>query len=322
MLGFSYDWSREFSTTDPDYFRWTQWIFLQLFDSWFDSECKWTGPDGKERTGRARPISELPIPEKVQAAGAEAVRRYQDRQRLAYQHEAPVNWCPKLGTVLANEEIIDGKSERGGHPVERVPLRQWMLRITKYGDRLVDGLEGLDWSDSIKSLQTNWIGRSEGAEVDFFIGSGEASEDLDAAFSAWKTRRSGEGFPEDQEADVLRVYTTRPDTLYGATYMVLAPEHPFVDRLTSDEQKAAVDTYRKQAALKSDLDRTDLAKEKTGVFTGGYAVNPVNQARICAFHCSTAAERLAASPAGRIADSQAPRAAWAKRIAWGWSTGT
>ena len=280
MLGFSYDWSREFSTTDPDYFRWTQWIFLQLFDSWFDNECKWTGPDGKERTGRARPISELPIPEKVQAAGAEAVRRYQDRQRLAYQHEAPVNWCPKLGTVLANEEIIDGKSERGGHPVERVPLRQWMLRITKYGDRLVDGLEGLDWSDSIKSLQTNWIGRSEGAEVDFFIGSGEASEDLDAAFSAWKTRRSGEGFPEDQEADVLRVYTTRPDTLYGATYMVLAPEHPFVDRLTSDEQKAAVDTYRKQAALKSDLDRTDLAKEKTGVFTGSYAVNPVNGARV------------------------------------------
>lgn len=280
MLGFSYDWSREFSTTDPEYFRWTQWIFLQLFHSWFDSECEWTGPDGKQRVGRARPISELPIPEKVKAAGEEATRRYQDRQRLAYQHEAPVNWCPALGTVLANEEIIDGKSERGDHPVERIPLRQWMLRITKYGDRLIDGLEGLDWSDSIKSLQKNWIGRSEGAEVDFFVGTEEQSADLDQAFETWKTTRGESGFPEESEADVLRIYTTRPDTLYGATYMVLSPEHPFVDRLTIAEQKQAVETYRKQAALKSDLDRTDLAKEKTGVFTGSYAINPVNGEKI------------------------------------------
>ncbi|MFK7777707.1 MAG: class I tRNA ligase family protein, partial [Gimesia sp.] len=130
MLGFSYDWSREFSTTDPEYFRWTQWIFLQLFESWFDSECEWTGPDGKKRVGRARPIGELPIPEKVKSAGEEATRHYQNKHRLAYQHEAPVNWCPALGTVLANEEIIGGKSERGDHPVERIPLRQWMLRIT------------------------------------------------------------------------------------------------------------------------------------------------------------------------------------------------
>jgi len=280
MLGFSYDWSREFSTTDPEYFRWTQWIFLQLFESWFDPECEWTGTDGKKRVGRARPISELPIPEKVKSAGEEATRHYQNRNRLAYQHEAPVNWCPALGTVLANEEIIDGKSERGSHPVERIPLRQWMLRITKYGDRLIDGLEGLDWSESIKSLQKNWIGRSEGAEVDFFIGSENQTTDLGQAFETWKSTCEASGFSEEPETDVLRIYTTRPDTLYGATYMVLSPEHPFVDRLTLAEQKQAVETYRQKAALKSDLDRTDLAKEKTGVFTGSYAVNPVNGARI------------------------------------------
>lgn len=280
MLGFSYDWSREFSTTDPDYFRWTQWIFLQLFESWFDGECEWTGPDGKKRVGRARPISELPIPDKVKSEGEDAIRHYQNRQRLAYQHEAPVNWCPALGTVLANEEIIDGKSERGGHSVERIPLRQWMLRITKYGDRLIDGLEGLDWSESIKSLQKNWIGRSEGAEVDFFVGSEHESDSLDQGFKIWKASRGASGFPEEPDTDVLRIYTTRPDTLYGATYMVLAPEHPFVDRLTTADQKQAVETYRHQAALKSDLDRTDLAKGKTGVFTGSYAVNPVNGARI------------------------------------------
>jgi leucyl-tRNA synthetase len=134
-LGFSYDWSREFATTDPDYYRWTQWIFLQLFDTWYDSDHVWTGPDGITRTGKGRPIAELPIPADVSSQGAEAIRRFQDQHRLAYQHEAPVNWCPALGTVLANEEIVDGKSERGGHPVERVPLRQWLLRITAYGDR-------------------------------------------------------------------------------------------------------------------------------------------------------------------------------------------
>ncbi|HTN03198.1 MAG TPA: class I tRNA ligase family protein, partial [Planctomycetaceae bacterium] len=169
MLGFSYDWNREIATTDVDYYRWTQWIFLQLFDTWYDADCVWTGPDGVQRTGRGRPISELPIPAEVSAQGDEAVRRYQDSQRLAYQHEAPVNWCPALGTVLANEEVIDGKSERGSHPVERLPLRQWMLRITAYADRLGSELEDLNWPESIKSLQRNWIGRSEGAEVDFAI---------------------------------------------------------------------------------------------------------------------------------------------------------
>ena len=169
-LGFSYDWSREFATTDPDYYRWTQWIFLQLFDTWYDAEHTWTGPDGVTRTGKGRPIAELPIPADVASQGQEAVRRYQDKHRLAYQHEAPVNWCPALGTVLANEEIIDGKSERGGHPVERTPLRQWLLRITAYGDRLANELEDLNWPESIKLMQRNWIGRSEGAEVDFWIG--------------------------------------------------------------------------------------------------------------------------------------------------------
>ena len=274
MLGFSYDWSREFATTDTDYYRWTQWIFLELFDTWYDDECEWTGPDGVQRTGRGRPISELPIPEDVSAQGEEAVRRYQDSFRLAYQHHAPVNWCPALGTVLANEEVIDGKSDRGGHPVERVPLRQWMLRITSYGDRLLTELDDLNWSESIKEMQRNWIGRSTGAEVDFFIGNGEG--DLKNQFAAWNDGRSSASFPEEPGDDVLRIYTTRPDTLFGATYMVIAPEHPFVDRLTTPEQKEAVDDYVRKASLKSDLDRTELAKTKTGIFTGSYAINPVN----------------------------------------------
>lgn len=280
-LGFSYDWSREFATTDPDYYRWTQWIFLQLFDTWYDPKHVWTGPDGVTRTGKGRPISELPIPDEVSRQGAEAVRRYQDRQRLAYQHEAPVNWCPELGTVLANEEIVDGKSERGGHPVERVPLRQWLLRITAYADRLASELDDLNWPDSIKLMQKNWIGRSEGAEVDFFVGdatgqSQPASGAQVASYQVWKATRAKAGFPVQPADDVLRIYTTRPDTLYGVTYMVLAPEHPAVERLTTPERRAAVEAYRQQAATKSDLDRTDLAKGKTGVFTGGYAINPIN----------------------------------------------
>ncbi len=281
MLGFSYDWSREFSTTDPDYFRWTQWIFLQLFDSWYDPACEWTGPDGIERTGRGRPISELPIPANISDAGPEAVRRYQDRHRLAYQHEAPVNWCPALGTVLANEEVIDGKSERGEHPVERLPLRQWMLAITRYAERLLDELDLVNWPDSIKLLQRNWIGRSTGAEVDFFIGGPETTGyGLESEFATWQASRADSGLPVDVPDDVLRVYTTRPDTLFGATYMVIAPEHPLAERLTTDEQRDAVTAYQAQAAAKSDLDRTDLAKEKTGVFTGSHAINPVNGTRI------------------------------------------
>jgi leucyl-tRNA synthetase len=248
MLGFSYDWDREIDTTDPGYVKWTQWIFLQLFDTWYDHEQK-----------RGRPIAELPVPSHVRAKGEPAIREYQDSKRLAYQAEVPVNWCPALGTVLANEEIEDGKSERGGHPVVRMPLQQWLLRITDYADRLLDDLALVDWPESIKKMQQDWIGRSEGAEVIFPL-----AENVG--------REAGESG--------IRVFTTRPDTLFGATYMVLAPEHRLVGVITKPGQRAAVEAYQSQASRKSDLERTELAKTKTGVFTGAYAINPVNNARI------------------------------------------
>jgi len=238
-LGFSYDWDREVNTTDPNYYKWTQWIFLKFFNSYFD-----------EAEQKAKPIEQLPIPADLSKAEKQ---KYIDEHRLAYEDEAAVNWCPELGTVLANEEVIGGISERGGHPVIRKPMRQWMLRITKYAERLLDDLAEVDWPDSIKKLQTDWIGKSVGADVDFKV----------------------DGFNE-----TIRVFTTRPDTLFGATYMVLAPEHPLVDVITTKYKKDAVKKYREDAARKSDLDRTDLAKEKTGVFTGAYAINPVNDAKI------------------------------------------
>jgi len=243
-IGLSFDWSREVNTTDPSYFRWTQWIFLQLYNSWFDPVKK-----------QARPIAELEAERKATHPdeSAEDRREYLDHHRLAYVAEAPVNWCPQLGTVLANEEVVDGKSEVGGFPVVRRPMRQWMLRITAYADRLQDELSGLDWPESIKLLQRNWIGRSEGAEVDFRLPRQKAK---------------------------ITVFTTRPDTLFGATYMVLAPEHELVDKITTVAQRAAVDAYRSEVAQKSDLERTNLAKEKTGVFTGGFAINPVNDQKV------------------------------------------
>jgi leucyl-tRNA synthetase len=262
MLGFSYDWKRVLATTDPEYVRWTQWIFLVLFDTWFDPAAQ-----------KGRPIAELPIPAEVAAAGPQAVAKYRDEHRLAYQSEAPVNWCPALGTVLANEEVVGGVSERGGHPVVRLPLRQWMLRITAYADRLDRELEDLDWPASIKKLQRDWIGRSTGAEVDFVLApAGSAG----VAFEAWKKSRAASGFPDKPGADVLRIYTTRPDTLYGVTYMVVAPEHPLVDALTTPGQRTAIDAYREAAARKSDLDRTDLARDKTGVFTGSHVIHPLS----------------------------------------------
>ena len=230
MLGFSYDWDREIATTDHEYVRWTQWIFLQLYNSYYNKELK-----------KARPVSEL----EEQGLSREEI----DQRRLAYVAEAAVNWSPDLGTVLANEEVEEWKSK--GHRVERRPLRQWMLRITDYAERLIDELEPLDWPESIKLLQRNWIGKSEGAEVDFTL-----------------------------DGETITVYTTRPDTLFGATYMVLSPEHPLVDTVTTPEQKHAVEQYRAQCASKSDLERTDLSKEKTGVFTGAYSVNPVNGKQI------------------------------------------
>jgi len=238
-IGFSYDWQREINTTDPRYYKWTQWIFLQIYNSWFNPE-----------TNRAEPISTY--------RGTDV-----DSVRLAYVADVPVNWCPELGTVLANEEVVDGKSEVGGFPVIRRPMRQWMLRITAYAERLLDELNELDWPEGIKLLQRNWIGRSEGAEIDFPV--------------------PGVGDPAAAVTDPgckIRVFTTRPDTLYGSTYMVLAPEHSLVDLIVTEEQWPAVREYRERAARKSDLERTDVAKEKTGVFTGAYAINPVNGERI------------------------------------------
>src|SRR5262249_38889509 len=253
MLGFSYDWDREIDTTDPDYFKCTQWIFRVLFDTWYDAEAK-----------KGRPISELPIPAEVKAKGDDAVRAYRDGKRLAYQAEVPVNWCAGLGTVLSNEEVIDGKSEVGGFPVVRMPLRQWLLRITAYAERLLDDLAPLGWPESIKKMQRDWIGKSEGAEVDFPVSSSTVT-------GPKSVRITG---------DTIRVFTTRPDTLFGATYMVLAPEHPLVAKITTPEHAAAVKAYQEAAARKSDLERTELAKTKTGVFTGACAINPVNDEAI------------------------------------------
>src|SRR5208282_2504968 len=218
--------------------------------TWYDPEFVWTDLQGRERTGKGRPIAELQIPR-----GTADPDAYRDSKRLAYRAEVPVNWCPALGTVLANEEVIDGKSERGGYPVVRMPLTQWMLRITAYAERLIEDLDELDWPRSIKDMQRNWVGRSEGALVDFPV----------------RTRDGN---------DTIKVYTTRPDTLFGATYMVLAPEHPLVDLVTDLAHRPGVDDYRAAAAGKSDVERTELTKTKTGVFTGAHATNPVNGQQI------------------------------------------
>ena len=262
MLGFSYDWDRVISTTDEEYFRWTQWIFLVLYDTWFDHDLQ-----------KGRPIEELPIPQDVSSKGEIAIGKYRDDHRLAYQADALVNWCSELGTVLANEEVQDGKSERGGYPVKRIPLRQWMLRITDYAERLLEGLDELAWPVGIKKLQQDWIGRSTGAEVDFYIG----NDDLSVQ---WQQERSRNGFPAEPGEDALRVYTTRPDTLFGATYMVVAPEHPLVKKLTCESQRKAVEDYCEKASFKSDRERTDGDRGKTGVFTGSEAVNPVTGTKI------------------------------------------
>ena len=204
QLGFSYDWSREINTTDPEYYKWTQWIFLQLYN-----------------------------------------------QGLAYEEEVAVNWCPELRAVLANEEVVDGKSDIGGHPVYRTPMKQWVLKITKYAESLLNGLEDLDWPENIKELQKNWIGKSEGVEINFSI--------------------------KDSSEEPIKVYTTRSDTLFGATYMVIAPEHPLVDTIVTEKQKKAVEKYIKETQQKSDFDRTEINKDKTGIFTGSYAINPLSK---------------------------------------------
>jgi len=272
-LGYSYDWDREFATTDPDYMRWTQWIFLVLFSTWFDADAEWAGPDGGRRRGKGRPIDELPIPDEIQSRGEAAVRKYRDSFRLAYQAESLVNWCPDLGTVLADEEVINGRSERGDYPVQRIPLRQWMLRITAYADRLVEDLDLLDWPEPIKEMQRNWVGRSEGTEVDFFAGGPDA-------YPAWRAARAVSGFPETADAATIRVYTTRPDTLFGATYMVLAPEHPLVDALTTPACRSDVEDYRRRVAVMSEEDRIAGRGDKSGAWTGGHAINPATGRQI------------------------------------------
>jgi len=242
-LGLGYDWDREINTTDPRYYKWTQWIFIRLYNTWFD-----------ENLQKGRPISELAVPDDIREQGDKAVREYSDNQRLAYYDNAQVWWCEHCRIVCANEEVLtDGTHEKCGNPVTRKNLKQWMLRIPHYADRLLNGLEKLDWPEGVKDMQRNWIGKSTGAEVDFEV----------------------EGTNEK-----LRVYTTRPDTLFGATYMVIAPEHPMVNHLATTERQDAVKAYIQAASLKSDLDRTDLAKDKSGVFTGRYAINPVNGKRI------------------------------------------
>ena len=205
-LGFSYDWSREINTTDPNYYKWTQWIFMQLYN-----------------------------------------------KGLAYEQEVAVNWCPELKAVLANEEVVNGKSDIGGHPVVRLPMRQWILKITDYAESLLDGLDDLDWPENIKELQKNWIGKSEGVEL---------------------------GFDIDGHNDTINVYTTRPDTLFGASYMVLAPEHTLIHSIVTDEQRPKVEAYIEETKKKSDFDRTEVNKDKTGVFTGSYAINPFSKEKI------------------------------------------
>jgi leucyl-tRNA synthetase len=242
QLGLSYDWSREVRTCNADYYHWSQWIFMQLYESWFDREQL-----------KARPIAELSVPPEVESEGGAAITAYIDGRRLAYYSEADVNWCPALGTVLANEEVIDGRSELGGHEVIRKPMKQWMLRITEYAERLLADLETVDWPESLKEMQRNWIGKRHGSEIEF---------------------------PVEGRDDSLGCFTTRPDTLFGCSFFVVSPEHPLVEELTTDEHREAMEAYRESARTMSDFDRTIENREKTGVFIGAHVINPINGRRV------------------------------------------
>ena len=236
-LGLSFDWDREIKTSDSSYYRWTQWIFLKLFNSYYDHELN-----------KAQPIEKLKIPKTL---NEKEIEPFIDSKRLAYVDTIDVNWCEELGTVLANEEVIGGLSERGGFPVIKRPMKQWVMRITDYADRLLDDLFELEWPESIKLSQKNWIGKSEGAKIKFSI-----------------------------DNNFIEVFTTRPDTIFGATYLVLAPEHPLINQITTDEYKKSVSKYLDQASIKSDLERQENEKNKTGVFTGSFALNPISNEKI------------------------------------------
>lgn len=237
-LGFGYDWEREVNTTEPEYYKWTQWMFLKIYNSWYDKNLD-----------KARHIDELPIPDNLKSE--KEIEDYKDEHRLAYISMIPVNWCEELGTVLANEEVDEWKEK--GYTVERKPMRQWMLKITEYAERLLSDLELVDWPNSTKDMQSNWIGKSTGAEIIF------------------KTEKGNEP---------ITVFTTRPDTVFGATYLVLAPEHDLVEKIASDDKKEEIEKYIKVASEKSDLERQELSKEKSGVFTGAYAINPLSGAKV------------------------------------------
>ena len=276
MLGLSHDPTRRFSTTDPDYFRWTQWIFLQIYHSYYDPTVSWQGPDGYISQGKARPIAELK--EKLLAgewlldddgtpqpavyfpqgrlAKDDELRSAIDKARLAYVEESPVNWCPQLGTVLSNEEVTnEGRSERGDYPVYRRPLRQWNLRITCYADRLIQDLEDVNWPNGVTEMQKAWIGRSQGARIEFPVQLNNGKQER------------------------IAVFTTRPDTLFGVTYLVLAPEHPLVQLVTAKDQESNVLAFQKESARITSMSAgEDL--EKSGVPTGGFAIHPVSGDKI------------------------------------------
>ncbi|MDG2342724.1 MAG: leucine--tRNA ligase [Cytophagales bacterium] len=237
-LGLSFDWDRELKTSDSKYYKWTQWIFLKLYNSFFDT-----------RKNKASDINELKVPKDLEK---DKIEEFIDSKRLAYIDKIDVNWCEELGTVLSNEEVIGGVSERGGFPVIRKPMRQWVMRITSYSERLLEDLNSLDWPESIKISQKNWIGKSEGAEINFEVNGDKKIE----------------------------VFTTRPDTIFGATYLVLAPEHSLINEITTKEQKEEVKEYIFQASTKSELERQENEKNKTGVFTGAYAINPISEEKI------------------------------------------
>lgn len=241
-IGLGYDWDRVIKSCTDDYYKWTQWIFLKLYNSWF---CT--------KDNKSKPISELPIPSEISSKGEAAILAYQSEYRLAYYADAMVNWCPELGTVLANEEVIDGKSERGGFDVIRKPMKQWILRITSYADRLIDELEEVNWPEAIKEQQRNWIGKKFGAEINFKI---------------------------SDAANVLEAFTTRVDTLFGVTFFVISPEHPIVSSITKPQFKKSVEDYCEKAKRMSEMDRTLDNRMKTGVFTGSYVINPITKEEV------------------------------------------